>query len=95
MNVKRVLKVAAVVLLVLIIALFLLAAFSHHILPASVDECQQDVSHQGHIAELPAFHCIGHSEWNMQADTWDHVHPWMSREWHREQQVDESHAGTE
>jgi hypothetical protein len=95
MRVNRVVKVAGVVLLVLIIALFLLAAFSHHILPTSIDECQQDVSHRGHIAELPAFHCIGHSEWDMEKDTWDHVHSWMSREWQLKQQADESHPGTE
>ncbi len=95
MRVKRLARVTGIVLLGLIIALFLLAAFSHHILPASIDECQQDVSHLGHVAELSAFHCIGHSERNMRDDTWDHLHPWMSREWQLEQQADESHTETE
>lgn len=51
-----------------------LAAFSHRILPADSDPCQQDITHRGHIAELPLFHCIGHSE-GTAAGGWDHVHP--------------------
>jgi len=61
-----------------------IAAFSHRLLPPEVDECQQDVSHEGHIADLPMFHCLGHTEFNIQSGAWDHVHPWMDDEWLQE-----------
>lgn len=73
--------VAVVSLLTIILGL---AAFSHRILPATADECQRDVTHAGHIADLPLFHCIGHSETSPETGAWDHVHPWMTEEWHLE-----------
>ncbi|MBR9826007.1 MAG: hypothetical protein GYB36_09430 [Alphaproteobacteria bacterium] len=77
------LRSIAVSTLVVATALTGLAAYSHRILPADMDECQQDITHIGHIEELPPFHCIGHSEGNA-VDGWDHIHPWMTREWHEE-----------
>ena len=75
--------------LLVLAALVGLAAFSHRILPPDVDECQRDVSHAGHVAELPLFHCIGHSEREADTGAWDHVHPWMTDEWVRAQDVPE------
>lgn len=71
---------------VFLLAAFLvgIAAFSHQLLPADMDECQQNVSHLGHISDLPLFHCIGHTEFDMETGEWDHVHPWMDEEWMRE-----------
>lgn len=66
----------AAVITVAVVVTF--AAFSHRLLPESLDECQRDVSHAGHVAELPLFHCIGHSEWDHETGTWDHVHPWVT-----------------
>lgn len=86
------LKYALTGLVVIVFALGILGAYSHLLLPAGIDECQLDMSHLNHVAELPAFHCLGHSEWNVEHDTWDHLHPWMTEEWHRERKMDESHA---
>jgi len=61
-------------------------AFSHLILPADMDDCQQDVSHRGHLTELTPFHCIGHSEGSAMRG-WDHVHPWMTEAWHAERDL--------
>jgi len=83
------------VLLTLAAAMVIFGAYSHRILPASMDECQQDVSHGDHVSELPAFHCIGHSEWNLESNTWDHVHPWMTEEWRREHEIDGSSADSD
>lgn len=67
-------------------ALVLAAGFSHRILPAEWDDCQQDITHMGHTDELPMFHCIGHSEGGA-AYGWDHVHPWMTEDWHLERDL--------
>ena len=74
-------KILGAVLFLVVAFLVGVAAFSHRLLPEDMDECQQDISHQGHTGELPAFHCIGHTEWNMETGTWDHEHPWMTEEW--------------
>lgn len=58
-------------------------AFSHRILAPESDDCQQDITHMGHIQDLAAFHCIGHSEGNAD-EGWDHIHSWMAEEWHAE-----------
>jgi hypothetical protein len=68
----------------------LLAGNTHRILPEDSDPCQRDMTHKGHIDALPMFHCIGHSEYEVAPGNqgleaivaWDHVHPWMDREWH-------------
>ena len=78
------LKTVSLALLTLLILCVAFAAFSHRLLPADMDECQQDVSHLGHVSELPLFHCIGHSETNRENGDWDHQHPWMTEEWHAE-----------
>lgn len=61
--------------------LILLSAFTHLWLPQSVDDCQNDVTHRGHLLSLALFHCIGHSERNYPQDEWNHLHPWMNNEW--------------
>jgi len=92
MNRSRAIRLVASSAVVMVAIMLALAAFSHRILPAEVDECQRDISHAGHVAELPPFHCIGHSEWDTAEDTWDHRHPWMTRQWHVQHGIDESHA---
>lgn len=76
--------IAAAVLLIIMVGL---AAFSHRILPVDMDECQRDVTHAGHVGDLPLFHCIGHSELDPEAGTWDHQHPWMTEEWHGDHDI--------
>jgi hypothetical protein len=65
--------------------LLLAAGFTHLWLPASVDECQSDITHHDHLLSLAPFHCIGHTERNYPADEWNHVHPWMDKGWEEEQ----------
>ncbi len=70
-----------------------LAANSHRVLPADMDPCQKDMSHQDHVSELPFFHCLGHKEYVvdheqdglLRVESWYHLHPWMTLEWHLEQ----------
>jgi len=88
-------KTAGILGLIVVAGILTLAAFSHRILPADSDECQQDVTHKGNISELAVFHCIGHSETNPESGAWDHTHPWMTAEWHREHGLEESRAGSE
>lgn len=74
-------KRPAIIGLLSLVSAMTILAFSHLILPANIDECQGDITHQDHIFELRPFHCIGHSEGD--SDTgWDHVHPWMTKEWY-------------
>ena len=88
-------KIAGISLFLIAALITTLAAFSHRILPADADECQRDVSHVGHIPELPVFHCIGHSQRNVETNTWDHVHPWMTAQWHRQHGFEESPGDSE
>ncbi len=76
-----------------VLLLLALAANSHRVLPAEMDPCQEDMSHQGYIRELPFFHCLGHKEYLvdyeqkglLRVERWHHLHPWMTLEWHVEQ----------
>jgi len=78
---------------IIVIVLFLLIGNTHRILPASSDDCQTDISHVNHINDLVMFHCIGHTEYMvapekeglLQVAQWDHLHSWMTLEWHIEQ----------
>lgn len=89
-----------IAILVAIIALVLLAGNTHRFLSAESDPCQQDISHLNHINELPMFHCIGHTEYEvapnekglLQVAKWDHIHPWMTLEWHLAQGFSKEHA---
>lgn len=82
------------------IVLFLLIGNTHHMLPASSDDCQTDISHLDHINELAMFHCIGHTEYVVapekeglqKVERWDHLHSWMTLEWHLEQGFSKEHA---
>ena len=74
-------RIATIILTLIFIIAIAFLAFSHRILPVGNDPCQSDVSHLNHVAELPPFHCIGHSEGDA-VHGWDHVHPWMTREWY-------------
>ena len=73
--------------------LTLLAGNTHRLLPADSDPCQQDVTHKNHVADLPMFHCIGHTEYEVEPGkngleavrAWDHVHPWMEMDGHTAQ----------
>ncbi len=73
-----------------LLLLLALAANSHRVLPAEMDPCQEDMSHQGHLSQLPFFHCLGHTEYLvdpeqerlLRVESWDHAHPWMTLEWH-------------
>jgi len=86
-------------LLVLIILIFL-GGNTHRLLPVSMDDCQSDMTHLGHINELPMYHCIGHTEYVVdpkaeglfRVKNWDHIHPWMTLEWHLEQGFGKNHA---
>ena len=77
-----------------------LAANSHRVLPVDMDPCQEDMSHQGQISELPFFHCLGHKEYAVdfeqaglfRVESWYHLHPWMTLEWHLEQGFDREQA---
>ena len=70
--------------------LALLVGNTHRLLPADSDPCQQDMTHNNHIADLPMFHCIGHTEYEVEPGkdgldairAWDHIHPWMDIDWH-------------
>jgi len=78
---------------IIIIILFLLAGNTHRLLPASKDPCQTDMTHAGHVNELPMYHCIGHTEYEvnqekeglLRVSKWDHFHSWMTLEWHLKQ----------
>jgi len=82
----------------LVIGIFILVLVgvvgnSHRVLPVEADPCQQDMTHRGYVNELPMFHCIGHTEYLVAAGKtglssvaeWDHIHPWMTRDWHLSQ----------
>ena len=70
--------------------LVVLVGNTHRWLPVDSDPCQQDMTHKSHVAELPMFHCIGHTEYEVNPGrdgldavlAWDHVHPWMGMDWH-------------
>ena len=65
-----------------------------------MDPCQTDISHIGHVNELSAYHCIGHTEYLVAPEeealfrvaSWDHMHNWMTLDWHLEQGFGEDHA---
>ena len=86
-------KKATLITGAVITGLVLAAGTTHLWIPAASDPCQQDLSHQGHVASLPLFHCIGHTEFEVlpgahglaAVGAWDHLHPWMDRDWHLEQ----------
>ena len=58
------------------------------------------MSHVNHVNELPCFHCIGHTEYEVSPEKegllrvakWDHLHSWMTLEWHIEQGFSREHA---
>lgn len=89
MNKLKIGLVTGIVSLILVAV----AGNTHHILPAESDPCQQDITHQGHVNELLMFHCIGHTEYVVDAGKtglhsvakWDHIHPWMTKDWHLSQ----------
>lgn len=82
--------IAASIFLVTLVGL---AGNSHRLLPASSDPCQTDISHLDHVNELPMFHCAGHTEYVVapgevhlhRVARWDHVHNWMTLDWHLQQ----------
>ena len=84
----------------IIIIIILISGNTHHILPATMDDCQTDLTHEGHIGELNMYHCIGHTEYVVDFEKeglfrikkWDHIHPWMTLEWHLEQGFTREHA---
>ena len=88
-----------IIVLVLGILIFLMGN-THHILPATMDDCQTDMTHIGHLNELEMYHCIGHTEYEvnpgkkglLQVKKWDHLHPWMTLEWHLEKGFSKEHA---
>ena len=89
-----------VMTLILLGVLVLLIGNTHRILPSSKDPCQMDISHKDHVNELPMFHCIGHTEYKVDPDEegllrvarWDHLHSWMTLEWHLEQGFSKENA---
>lgn len=89
-----------IVIFVLLVTLVLLAGNTHHFLAASSDPCQQDISHLNHVSELPMFHCIGHTEYVvapgkeglLSVGRWDHIHSWMTFDWHIQQGFSKDHA---
>ncbi len=89
MNKLKVGLVTGIISLILVTV----AGNTHRILPAKSDPCQQDLTHQGYVNELPMFHCIGHTEYVVAAgkkglnsvNKWNHIHPWMTRDWHLSQ----------
>ena len=93
-------KKLTIVFSILIVLLLLAAGNTHRILPAENDPCQTDISHKGHVNELAMFHCIGHTEYevNYEADgllrvkKWNHLHPWMTLDWHLKQGFTREHA---
>jgi hypothetical protein len=86
-------KIVIVVIGLMVSVILLLGAYSHRIAPAGIDQCQQDITHKGHISDLPAFHCMGHSEWDMDKNDWDHAHPWMTDEWLSDHTMNDSRPG--
>ncbi len=89
-----------VIVPVIIIILILLAGNTHRFLPESVDDCQTDMTHIDHLDELPMYHCIGHTEYVVDFEKdglfrvakWDHIHSWMTLEWHLQQGFPKEHA---
>ena len=70
------------------LGLVVLAGSTHIWMPASMDECQQDISHADNLWSLPPFHCINHTEFTYDTNAfgqeiivWDHLHPWMNYIW--------------
>jgi len=86
--------------LVTLIIIIFIAGNTHLILPTANDPCQTDMTHKGHIKELPMFHCIGHTEYKvnpeekglLRVEKWDHLHSWMTLEWHLQQGFTKVHA---
>lgn len=93
-------KNRVIVVTFLVIILVGLAGNTHRLLPAAEDPCQTDMSHIGHVNELSMFHCIGHTEYMvapgkedlLRVAKWDHLHPWMTLEWHIQKGFSETHA---
>ena len=93
-------KVKTVVLTALLVTLVGLAGNTHRFLPVADDPCQTDLSHIDHVNELSMFHCIGHSEYVVASEQrgllriakWDHLHPWMTLEWHVHEGFSQTHA---
>ena len=93
---KKIVISAAIILIII----FLLAGNTHRLLPASKDPCQTDITHANNVNELPMFHCIGHTEYVVAPEKkgllrvarWDHLHSWMTLEWHLQQGFSREHA---
>ena len=89
-----------IISILVIIILLLLGGNTHRLLPASMDDCQTDITHAEYVNELPMFHCLGHTEYIVASDKegllrvaqWDHLHPWMTLEWHLQQGFSKEHA---
>ena len=89
-----------IVTLSVLAVVVLLAGNTHRFLSSSSDPCQQDISHLNHVNELPMFHCIGHTEFAVAPDKkelfrvakWNHIHTWMTLDWHIEQGFTKEHA---
>ena len=89
--------IAAFIVLIVLVGL---VGNTHRLLPASDDPCQTDISHLGHVSKLPMFHCIGHTEYVvapnqeglLRVARWDHLHSWMTLEWHLQKGFNETHA---
>jgi hypothetical protein len=89
-----------IIVLILLVVTVLFIGNTHRILPSSKDPCQTDMTHMGHVNELPIFHCIGHTEFVVDPNEegllrvahWDHIHSWMTLEWHLEQGFTKEHA---
>lgn len=85
---------------IIIIILVILAGNTHRLLPANMDDCQTDMTHEGHLNELSMYHCIGHTEYEVNPQSegllrvakWDHIHDWMTIEWHLEKGFSKEHA---
>ena len=88
-----------IIVMVLGVLIFLMGN-TQNILPATMDDCQTDITHIGHLNELEMFHCIGHTEYVvnpgkkglLHIKEWDHLHPWMTLEWHLEKGFSKAHA---
>ena len=82
-----------IISVLIIIILIILGGSTHRLLPASKDPCQTDMTHADHVDELPMYHCIGHTEYEVNPENegllrvskWDHLHSWMTLEWHLQQ----------
>lgn len=89
-----------IISILVIIILILLGGNTHRLLPASMDDCQTDMTHVDHVNELRMYHCIGHTEYVVDPNVeglfrvknWEHIHPWMTLEWHLEQGFSKNHA---